>query len=172
MAHVYNLNQVAISVPDLDKAIDFYTELFGLHVIGKMDEEQMKHLAPGHSINQMYGPEIKKFKIAFLVTGNSVGFEMFQFVDPPYQGPTEVPPRFGPQEYTRGGFFHVGFPVEDPEAILAKAVKLGARQIGQMTRPTPNLSGTYMYNPWGNVVELISADFQQLFLQMLAKSGG
>lgn len=88
--------------------------------------------------------------------------ELFEFTDPPYSGATA--PGWNPEKYTRGGVFHVAFTATDPLGTLAEAVSLGAKQVGEaLTLPNGTLA-LYFEDPWGNVVELVSAPFDHIWL--------
>jgi hypothetical protein len=39
---------------------------------------------PNIPIYKIYGPTLQTVKVAFLSTGNGVGFEIFEFIDPPH----------------------------------------------------------------------------------------
>ncbi|KIX08856.1 uncharacterized protein Z518_03513 [Rhinocladiella mackenziei CBS 650.93] len=141
-----NFNHVAVSVPDADAAVAWYTELFGFRVI-----------------SPVYGPEFKAMKIALLSCGNGVGFEIFEFPEPKYSGPHKRID-WGPETYTKGGYFHLCLTVPNVEEKVKEAVKKGASVVGEM-----DLAGgertAYLQDPWGNVVELLSLTFDQLFLK-------
>lgn len=115
----------------------------------------------------VYGKELNKVKLAIMTTGNGVGFEIFEFIDPPYSG-TGRSTRFGPNDYTNDGFFHVAITVPDVIATFKEAESLGARIVGEVTYPAPGETCIYMQDPWGNVVELLSCSFEQLIANGVA----
>lgn len=115
----------------------------------------------------VYAKELNSVKLAIMTTGNSVGFEIFEFVDPPYDGKTG-PTTWGPANYARGGFFHVAFTTPDPVATLREAEKMGAKLVGEITSPAPGETVLYMQDPWGNVVELVSCSFEHLIMNGVA----
>ena len=60
-------------------------------------------------IFRIYGTKLQKVKIAWLSTGNGVGFEIFEFIDPPTKSADEVNAQWSLEhQYQRGGFFHIG----------------------------------------------------------------
>ena len=67
-----------------------------------------------------------------MTSGNGVGFEIFEFIDPPFGGPKQAE-AWSPQKYTQGGFFHIAFTVPDPLNTFAKAEALSATMVGEMT---------------------------------------
>lgn len=121
------LNHIALHVPDLEKAIEWYEKLFGFRRLRNpiCCDRTIDPCAP---IFRVYDNKLHKVKLAFLSTGNGVGFELFQFIDPPMSDPAGF-------NYTRGGVFHVAITDPDPEALLARAISAGARQIGETVVP-------------------------------------
>lgn len=97
---------------------------------------------------------MKKLKCAYLEAGNGVGFEIFEFQDPPYKKPQEF-------EYNRGGFFHIAITVLDPSATAKKVKEFGGKQIGEAVKVFGE-DALYVADPWGNVIECLSCSFTQL----------
>ena len=154
------LNHIALHVPDLDAAIEWYTKLFGFRRLRNpiCCDRSTDPCAP---IFRVYDNKLHKVKLAFLATGNGVGFELFQFIDPPMSEPAEF-------NYTRGGVFHLAITDPDPEALLERAIKAGARQIGEAVVPAScegegeRQVALYMQDPWGNVIEACSCSFEKM----------
>jgi len=147
------VNHIAISVPDCDKAVEWYGEIFGFRRIrGERITDQGE--TPDAAIFKIYGRGLKRVKMAWMEAGNGVGFEIFEFQDPEYKKQQEF-------EYNRGGFFHIAVTVPDVDALVKKVEKFGGKQIGE----TLNVYGEqalYIADPWGNVVECVSCSFTQL----------
>jgi len=114
----------------------------------------LKSETPDAPIFKIYEGKMKAVKVAWLGTGNSVGFEVFEFVDPPH----EPAPAF---EYNRSGFFHIAVTAPDPEAVCERAVKEGGKQIGE-TVDMGEERALYLSDPWGNVVEVLTCSFEHL----------
>ncbi|KAF2019822.1 dioxygenase superfamily protein [Aaosphaeria arxii CBS 175.79] len=158
------INHVAVHVPDLEAAVDWYTKLFGFQRINSAPITCDRSTSSENSIFRLYGTKLHKVKIAFLSAGNGVGFELFQFIDPPMTERADFE-----KDYPRGGFFHIAVTDPDPEALLAKVIQEGGKQIGETQEvPDPN-SGEgvsqhtlYSQDPWGNVVEICSCSFEKL----------
>ncbi|KAH0829715.1 hypothetical protein AYO21_10621 [Fonsecaea monophora] len=185
------VNHVAISVPNLEAAIEFYSKLFGFRFLrpsGLANKEEhpqgitwkstflplplclsLPLDAPSQKLTRtaVYGKELNSVKMAIMTTGNSVGFEIFEFVDPPYDGKT-APLQWGPGNYAKGGWFHVAFTVPDPVATLREAEKMGAKLVGEICSPAPGETVIYMQDPWDNVVELLSCSFEHLIMNGVA----
>ncbi|KAL2864267.1 Glyoxalase/Bleomycin resistance protein/Dihydroxybiphenyl dioxygenase [Aspergillus lucknowensis] len=154
------LNHVAVSVADISAVVPWYTRLFGFQLIGQISHIKRAD-TPDAGIFSIYPPELNEVKIAYMSTGNGVGFEVFEFVDPPAQAPTT--PLSGSQfEYTRAGFFHVCVTDPDPEARAQKVVEAGGRRLGKMVKLAGGTECLYVADPWGNVVEILDTSFERL----------
>jgi len=148
------LNHVAISVPDCDAAVEWYTTVLGFRNL-RPDRTTSRARDPEASIFKIYGDGLQEVKMAWLGTGNSVGFEVFEFINPKYKG--------GPAfDYARGGFFHIAVTVPEPEVLAEKVVKAGGKRIGLPVQLYDGDSAVYVQDPWGNVVELLSCSMEQL----------
>ncbi|KAF2705726.1 hypothetical protein K504DRAFT_363057, partial [Pleomassaria siparia CBS 279.74] len=119
--HVFN--HVAISVANCDAAVDWYGKVFGFKRLSR-DRMTDRAVMSDSPIFKIYDSKLQKVKIAWLGTGSSVGFEVFDFIDP-RQRPR---PDF---EYTQSGFFHVAVTAPDVDAACARAVGHGGKQVGE-----------------------------------------
>ena len=106
-------SHIGITVPDLEKAVEFYSKAFGLYVIMGPTEVQHDDSAIGQMCDDVFGEGWGSFRIAHLSMGDGVGIELFEFPD------TIEEER--PFEYWRRGLFH--FCVQDPdiEALTQKS---------------------------------------------------
>ncbi len=91
-------SRIAVTVPDLEKAVEFYSRAFDLYVI--MGPTEVKHddSAIGQMCDDVFGKGWGSFRIAHLSTGDGIGIELFQF-------PMTVQ-ESRPFEYWRQGLFH------------------------------------------------------------------
>ncbi|KAF2026879.1 Glyoxalase/Bleomycin resistance protein/Dihydroxybiphenyl dioxygenase [Setomelanomma holmii] len=159
--HNHVINHIAISVPDLDAAVAFYGTCFGSKKIrsNRVTDRAAKPDAP---LFRIYGDSLRKVRIALLGTGNGVGFEVFEFVEPAQRGVAS-----GTFEYTRAGVFHIAVTTPDVEDAIACVRENGGSQIGQMVELGKDLDGVmrhaaYLRDPWGTVVEVLSCGFEAL----------
>ncbi|KAF2111434.1 Glyoxalase/Bleomycin resistance protein/Dihydroxybiphenyl dioxygenase [Lophiotrema nucula] len=152
--HNHVFNHVAISVPDCDAAVDWYGKVFGFKRI-RSDRMTDRASSPDAPIFKIYDNALHKVKIAWLGTGNSVGFEVFEFIDPGHKPKPDF-------EYNRSGFFHIAVTAPDPDAVCKLAVENGGKQVGETVSMGGEESALYLSDPWGNVVEVLSCSFEAL----------
>ncbi|KAF2808990.1 glyoxalase/bleomycin resistance protein/dioxygenase, partial [Mytilinidion resinicola] len=151
--HNHVFNHVAISVANCDEAVEWYSKVFGFRRI-RNDRTTTRTETPSGPIFKIYGGSLHAVKTAWLGTGNSVGFEVFEFIDPPH----EPAPHF---QYNRAGFFHIAVTAPDPDETCARAVREGGKQVGETIKMGAE-KALYLGDPWGNVVEVLSCSFEHL----------
>ncbi|KAJ9644307.1 hypothetical protein H2204_001659 [Knufia peltigerae] len=159
--HKNVFNHLAISVPNLDEAVTWYSKIFGLQKLcpdALLEPELISKLP----VSKIYGPRLRRMKIAFLDFGDGVGLELFEFLDPPYRKPED------PFDYAKGGFFHVGITVTDPEDTARAVCENGGRRMGEAI-VMGSEKAVYCQDPWGNALECLSSGFEQI---LLAGRGG
>ena len=76
------INHVAISVPDLEKAVIWYTQVLGFTVIKHAAEFVADNTLKGRAVKDIHGTKLKKMKMAWLSSANQVGFEIIEYVEP------------------------------------------------------------------------------------------
>lgn len=129
---------------------------FGLtRVCDSGDRMTERSSMPDGPIFKIYDSKLHKVKIAWLGTGNSVGFEVFEFIDPPHQPKPEF-------EYNRSGFFHIAVTAPDVDTACKRAVEYGGKQVGETVSVGGDEKALYLSDPWGNVVEVLSCSFEAL----------
>ena len=101
-------SHVGITVPDLDRAVEFYKKAFGFYQIMEPTEIRQDDSAIGQMCDDVFGPGWGGFRIAHLSTGDGVGIELFEF--------PRTKPEQKPFEYWRPGLFHFCLQDEDLEA--------------------------------------------------------
>ncbi|AZZ98847.1 lactoylglutathione lyase family protein [Pseudoalteromonas sp. R3] len=161
MSQVYprNFSHIGISVPDLEKAVEFYTQVMGWYVIMAPTEIIEDDSAIGEMCTDVFGPGWKRFRIAHLSTGDRIGVELFQF-----DNQTNPDNNF---EYWKTGVFH--FCVQDPdvEGLADKIVAAGGKK--RMEKPRYYYPGEkpyrmiYMEDPFGNIVEIYSHSYELIY---------
>jgi catechol 2,3-dioxygenase-like lactoylglutathione lyase family enzyme len=150
---------MGLSVPDLEAAEEFYIGALGFVKIRPSVTED-RDVTPDSTAFSMFPPAVKKFKMAWLSTGNGVGFELFQFITPSIEPGRES--RFASgQDCARGGLFHFSVTTHDLEGTMEKALKCGAKRVAGIGSAYGE-DGVYLEDPWGNGFELITCNYDQL----------
>ena len=109
---------------DLEGVIDWYTKNLGFRHIGKIYEFDRK-VNPDFGTFLIYGDKLNKGRFTWLVTGNGVGLELFQFDDPQQEAVKE------PFQFHKSGWFHLCISDHDPRGTKARLEKVGAKLVGK-----------------------------------------
>ena len=151
-----SFSHIGITVPDLDRAVEFYTAALGLYLIMKPTLIRRDDSAIGVMCDDAFGLGWTEFRIAHMATADRIGIELFEF-------PNTEPER-RPFEYWRPGLFH--FCVQDPD--LEARVRLieahgGRQRMQQVRHYYPGQKPyrmVYCEDPFGNIVELYSHSYE------------
>ncbi len=148
-------SHIGLSVTDLEKAVKFYTEVFGFYVIMPPTEITEDDSAIGVMCTDVFGEGWGSFKIAHLSTGDKIGIEIFEF--PNAEDPEN---NF---EYWKTGIFH--FCIQDPdiERLAEKIVEHGGKQRMPVREYYPGEKPyrmVYCEDPFGNILELYSHSYE------------
>jgi hypothetical protein len=76
------INHIAVSVTDLDKAVKWYQEVFGFTVINGPVEFEADDSSLGMAAKDIHGPNFKKMRMIWLSSGNQIGIEIFEYIEP------------------------------------------------------------------------------------------
>jgi predicted enzyme related to lactoylglutathione lyase len=159
------VNHIGITVPDIAAAIGWYHEVFGFECImgpRTLEPGPAGELPPG--LDARFG----RARMAGLQTDNGVGLELFEFIDP-----VTDPAPDRRVDYTRRGTWHLCLTVPDVEELTRAAVASGGHVI---TAPRPVVAGrpwtmSYLTDPWGTVIELMSHDYTEIFATWPTEKG-
>lgn len=155
--HSRAINHIALSVPAISDAVKWYQEILGFQLIGNTIHHIKRRDTPEAAIFHIYPSSLNEVKIAYMSTGNGVGFELFEFLDPKSYMPERS------FEYHRGGFFHVCVTDADPEGLAERMAAANGKRIGEMVDPTgAGVKCLYAQDPWGNVIEILDVSFERL----------
>lgn len=156
MAHC--MNHVGVSVPDIEAAIDWYRRIFGFSVIAEPVEVHKDGSHFGELAADICGEGFGGMKIAHMVSGDGVGFELFQFLEP------KAERREDTMEYWKNGFFHLAITAEDVSAKVAEIAEAGGKQRSRIWElfPGEDILVCYCEDPFGNVLEIISHRYEQV----------
>jgi lactoylglutathione lyase family protein len=158
MMNVYPkaFSHIGLTVPDLEKAIDFYTHIMGWYLLmGPEVVKEEKETAIGKMCIDVFGEGWGEFKIAHLSTSDKIGIELFEF---PNSKKTS-----GKFEPFKTGVFH--FCVQDPniEDLIEKVLKAGGKQRMPVREYYPGekpFKMVYMEDPFGNIFEIYTHSYE------------
>lgn len=156
MTYPRAFSHIGLSVPKLEKAVEFYKEAMGWYVVMEpsvVTEE--KETAIGIMCLDVFGEGWETFKIAHMVTSDGIGVELFEF--PNNEG---VNTKFEPW---KTGMFH--FCVQDPdvEGMVEKIVKAGGKQRMPIREYYPGEKPyrmCYVEDPFGIIFEVYSHSYE------------
>lgn len=152
------INHVGLTVPDIFAAIDWYRDVLGFsHIMGPRVLEAASEAT--HETPSIFGPRFKKAYQAHMLSGNGVGLELFQFIEP------AVERRADNFEYWKVGVFHICVTDPNVDALAKRIVAAGGRQRMPVFEFVPGREYRLVYceDPWGNVVEVISHSYAEVF---------
>lgn len=154
-------SHIGITVPNIEEAVKFYTEVMGWYVMMKPTEviEESKS-AIGKMCIDVFGEGWGSFKIAHLSTSDSIGIELFEFSK-----------NFKPQhEFNpyQTGIFH--FCIKDPdiEGMVEKIIKAGGKQRMPIREYYPNekpYKMVYCEDSFGNIIEIYTHSYELVYSQ-------
>ncbi len=139
---IQRIDHTALSVPDMDKAIDFYGGVLGFEV--EMNAGWPSGAKP---IDDLVGLQDSASKVAMLRLGDS-RLELFEYQSP--VGRPQDPDR----PVCDHGIIHLCFSVDDVEAEYERLQTAGVR----FNSPPVNMGRekcVYGRDPFGNVLELM-----------------
>ena len=149
-------SHIGISVPNLDAAVKFYTEVLGWYLIMQPTEIIEDNSPIGVMCTDVFGTGWEHFRIAHMSTGDRIGVELFEF-----KGQENPENNF---EYWKTGVFH--FCVQDPdvEGLADKIVAAGGKKRMQAPRyyypEKKPYRMIYMEDPFGNILEIYSHSYE------------
>lgn len=140
------VDHVGLTVTDLDAAIAWYGEVFGLRVLRGPDviggsEERVRDI---------FGYGVDDFRIAYLGSGSGAQLQLFEFTRPPVE---RRPESF---EYWRTGISHVGLACADVPGTVELLEARGGRRRSAIHGTPPGPVYCYCEDPDGNVIEVIA----------------
>ncbi len=152
------LNHVGITVPDVYAAIDWYGDVFGCtHIMGpRLLQADTKATAETGSV---FGPKFRRMLQAHLLTGNGVGLELFEPLDPRPEPPVQG------ISYQRAGPWHIAITHPDVDGMVARIVDKGGRKHTDPHVFTPGRPWRLAYtrDPWWMTIEILSHSYAEMF---------
>lgn len=151
-----SFSHIGITVPDIEKAVQFYSEIMGWYVIMEPSVVvEEKESAIGIMCIDVFGEGWGEFKIAHLATSDGIGIELFSFPNG-----VKKAPEFNP---FNTGLFH--FCVQDPEIekLVAEIVAAGGKQRMPIRAYYPvdkPFKMCYVEDPFGIVFEIYTHSYE------------
>lgn len=146
------INHAGLTVTDLDAAVAWYTEVFGLALVFGPVEVS----GPGRS-KTIFGEGFGRMRRAVLRDPSDAALELFEFQEP------ATIRRHDNFDYWKTGFFHLCFTCEDVASRLESVVAHGGRA---RTDPLDAGGGrfiAYCEDPFGNVLELTNKTLDETY---------
>jgi len=151
-------SHVGITVPDLNKAISFFTSAMGwYYVSGPIHVEENGVGGLSEIGKKIYGTGWGAFSFAHLVSADGIGFEMFEFKNNPFQTSQNNP--------FVTSIHH--FCIQDPhiEERVERIVHFGGKQKTGIMPLDPTgvkpYKMVYMEDPFGNLIEIYTHSYIQ-----------
>ncbi|MGA8081511.1 MAG: VOC family protein [Candidatus Nitrosopolaris sp.] len=151
------INHVAVSVPDLDLAVNWYKEVFGFTLVREPIEFVPDDTLKGMVVKDIHGPSLKKVRMVWLSSANQVGFEIFEYIEPKAEKRTD---NF---EYWKSGFTHICITDPDIEGLCKKISETGGKQRSKVWEIVPDKGYKIAFceDPFGNIIEIYSHSYEQ-----------
>ncbi len=155
-----SFSHIGLSVPNIEEAVNFYTEVLGWYVIMEPSDVIEDDSPIGQMCTDVFGEGWGQFKIAHLATSDKIGIELFEFPN------NEAPENNF--EYWKTGIFH--FCVQDPdiERLVEKIVAHGGKQRMPIREYYPNekpYKMVYCEDPFGNLIEIYTHSYELTYSQ-------
>ncbi len=155
MSYPRTFSHIGLSVPNLEQAVKFYTEVMGWYVIMEPAVVVEDDSAIGVMCTDVFGKGWGEFRIAHLATGDKIGIELFEFPE------NEQPENNF--EYWKTGIFHYCVQDPDVEGLVEKIVEHGGKQRMPIREYYPGEKPyrmVYCEDPCGNLVEIYSHSYE------------
>ncbi len=156
------INHIAISVPDLDKALKWYQEVLGFVIVRgptglSADDPQI-----GKALQDIFGSEFKRLRLVWLSSSNNIGFEIFEFISPKSVRENKQ------SQCWRGGVIHISITEPNVENFVKKVSESGGRQLSMIWELNPEKHHKLVFceDPFGNIIEIYSHSFEQFHSNM------
>jgi len=155
MTYPRSFSHIGLSVPNLEEAVSFYSEVMGWYTIMEPSDVALDDSPIGIMCRDVFGDSLETFRIAHLSTGDRIGIELFEF-------PNNVRPDDN-FEYWKTGIFH--YCVQDPdiEGLVEKIKAHGGKQRMPIREYYPGdkpYRMVYCEDPFGNLVEIYSHGYE------------
>ena len=142
MGNIVGFHHAALVVPDLDRAVRFYSVLAGYEKIRESNWDSKS------VFNRVIGMSGSSARFCMLEGANGY-LELFEYGQPQS---TVDPASLNAGDY---GIRHLCFQVEDVEEALAQVIELGGSKMNEPVTNELGITCVYCRDPFGNLLELI-----------------
>ncbi|TWT01968.1 VOC family protein [Planomicrobium sp. CPCC 101079] len=150
------ITHVGLAVPNLERAIDWYSKVFGFYVLAGPFEFNEENEKQRNMTQDLLGNEVKKMRNVHLMSMGGVGIELFEFQQPSFE--EEPLP-------AHSGFFHICLIVDDLVETIERIVQHGGKQtskIWNLSEGKPHYL-VYTKDPFGHTIELYSRSTSEMY---------
>lgn len=153
------MNHVGITVPDIAGAVAWYQDVFDCYQLTQIGEAKVDGSYFGEICSDVFKQEFESVLMAHLVTANGAGLEFFQFKKPETVTPENT------FKFWQSGIQHIALTTNDIQATVEKIKSKGGKIISKVWPVYKNKPYSFVFcqDPWGTVIELNSAPFEQYF---------
>ncbi len=155
------MNHVAVSVTDVNLAVKWYRDIMGFTVL--MEPLEISLDPPDAHIakvaRSIFGTKLKKMLLCHMSSGNGVGFEIFQFVEP------KAELREDNFEYWKNGFYHICVTDSNIEELVKRIASSGGKQRSDIFELIPGSGRRICFceDPFGNIIEIYTHSYEQFW---------
>ena len=143
---ILGVNHVALSVPDFDKAVEFYCTNLGFELAFESGWELTDDDTPA----KILGVKGTSARVGHLKQSNIL-IELFEF------GSVDVEAQEPNRPVVNHGYTHICFAVTDIQTEYKRLCKAGVRFHHEPLEVAPNVFSAYGRDPFGNVIEIEEA---------------
>ncbi|MEM2760871.1 MAG: VOC family protein [Nitrososphaerales archaeon] len=155
------LNHVAVSVTDINLAVKWYKDVMGFKVLREPVEISTEPADTyiANVARNVFGTKLKKMLLCHMITGNGVGFEIFQFVQP------KAELREDNFEYWKNGFYHICVTDANIEDLVKRISSSGGKQRTDIFELMPGTGYRigFCEDPFGNIIEIYSHSYEEFW---------
>jgi catechol 2,3-dioxygenase-like lactoylglutathione lyase family enzyme len=159
------INHVGVTVPDIHAAIEWYGGVLGFRCI-----KGPYLLEADEYTTAIFGSRYSQAWQAHLLSGNSVGIELFQVIDPPSRGQRSA---HGDQPWLDRGPWHLCITQPNVGSMVDHIVDNDGSLLASLHRLAPGQPWTVAYtiDPWRNLLEVMSHSYAEMFSSWPSASG-
>lgn len=162
------IDHVGLTVPDIERAAAFYSEVLGFQVVMGPVEMTADDPGPlGTLARDIFGERFRSARVMHMISANGAGMELFEWLEPAVRKPED---NFA---YEVVGPFHFNVVDPDIEGLVEKVVAAGGRQRSRIHAWDPELPFrlVYLEDPFGNIFEAYTHPYAQVYASLAATQG-